>query len=59
MESKIEELKNGILVDREHDIVTKMEEFAKQCEINPELAKDFLQKTGIYTEDGKLTENYK
>lgn len=36
-----------------------MKEFAKQCETDPELAKEFLQKTGIYTENGELTENYK
>lgn len=29
------------------------------CKDNTEKAKEFLQKTGIYTKEGELTENYK
>lgn len=69
MELQIEELEIQAMVDDERlkivldlkddDYINKMKEFAKQCETDPELAKEFLQKTGIYTEDRELTENYK
>lgn len=40
------------------EILKGMEEMIKRFKNNPELAKEFLAKTGIYNPDGTLHENF-
>ncbi len=45
--------------DELHTLIRTLKELTKKVKLDPELAKKFLFNAGIYTEDGKLTENYK
>ena len=41
------------------NLIEEMEDFKVYLQNNPEEAKKFMVETGVYNEDGSLTESYK